>query len=189
MNVADVGGTAVIGTLRVVGLRNKYTYKRGTTLSNFTLRLASENDLPRVAVLWAALDRFHREIGLGFPESDDPAQAWVDSFSRTLGRFSFLWLAEREGQPVAFVLARLKRAPSYLGGAMVGEISDLYVSEDARGAGLAARLVELAEAQLRKNGVHSIEVQILAQNDGGRAFWHKQGYADDLIQVRKQVAE
>jgi GNAT superfamily N-acetyltransferase len=157
-------------------------------LSVTTFRDAREDDLPRVGVLWVELNRYHRTLGLDFPEPADPAAAWVDSFARTLGRFSFLWLAEQEAELVGFLLARLKRAPAYLGGVMVGEISDLYVSESVRSAGVARQLVEQAEAELRGHKVHSIEVQIMARNEGGHAFWGKMGYPDDLTQVRKTFA-
>jgi GNAT superfamily N-acetyltransferase len=151
------------------------------------VRAAEEKDLPAAQELWSALDDYHRSIGLNFPHTEDAAQAWVASFARTLGRFSFLWLAEQEGHPVGMLLARIKRAPAFLGGLIIGEISDLYVAESSRGAGLARQLVALAEVELKTQGVHSIEVQVLVQNDQGHVFWAQAGYVDELVQVRKRL--
>lgn len=153
-------------------------------MSEPLLRPAAEEDLPAVAALWVRLDAFHHDLGMPFPQPEHAAEQWLASFRRTLGRFSFLWLAEKEGTPAAFLLARVKQSPAYLGGVQVGEISDLYVDESLRGSGVGAGLVGLALEKFRQLGLHSAEVQILAGNQGGLDFWHKQGFRDDLSQVR-----
>ncbi len=153
-------------------------------MSEAILRQAMPEDLPGVGCLWARLDRFHRDIGLAFPQPEGAQQAWIASFERTLGRFSFVWVAEQDGQISAFLLARLKRTPAFLGGVLVGEISDLFVDERLRGQRLGARLVEQAVEQLRILGVHSVEVQVLQDNAGGLAFWQNLGFEPELSQLR-----
>lgn len=150
-----------------------------------TVRQAAADDLPAAAALWQQLDAYHRSLGFAFPEVADAPQLWAESFQRTLGRFSFLWLAEQGGQPVGFLMARIKQSPAYLGGKQIGEISDLFVEPAARGGGAAAQLVQAAMQKLTELNVHSIEVQVQAGNDGGLEFWHKQGFATDLTLVRK----
>lgn len=154
-------------------------------MAEFSLRLVEEADLPTVARLWERLDTFHHDLGLAFLEVDNAGEKWLASFQRTLGRFSFLWVADADGKVAAFLLARVKQSPAYLGGVQVGEISDLYVDDSLRGSGAGAGLVKLAVEQFEDIGVHSIEVQIQAGNQGGLDFWHAQGFEDDLSQVRK----
>jgi ribosomal protein S18 acetylase RimI-like enzyme len=156
-------------------------------LDDFALREAGSADLPALAQLWTQLDSYHRKLGLAFPPVENAGEKWADSFSRTLGRFSFAWLAEHGSQPVAFLTARLKQAPQYLGSVQVGEISDLYVSEEARGSGVGLRLVELAIQKFAGLNVHSVEVQVLEGNDNGLDFWIKQGFKKDLRLVRKNL--
>ncbi len=150
-----------------------------------TIRQAGADDLPAATALWQQLDAYHRSLGLAFPEADNAPQLWAESFQRTLGRFSFLWLAEQDGTAVGFLMARIKQSPAYLGGKQVGEISDLYVEPAARGEGAAAQLVQAAMQKFTELGVHSVEVQVQAGNDGGLEFWHKHGFATDLTLVRK----
>ncbi|MGA9398045.1 MAG: GNAT family N-acetyltransferase, partial [Anaerolineaceae bacterium] len=76
---------------------------------------------------------------------------------------------------------------AYLGGVMVGEISDLYIGEDLRGQGTGRQLVETAIERFNSLKVHSIEVQIMAQNSGGLAFWNTLGFQNDVILVRHVV--
>lgn len=150
-----------------------------------SIRPAGLEDLPAAAALWQQLDAYHRSLGLAFPEVADAPQKWADSFQRTLGRFSFLWLAEQGGGAVGFLMARIKQSPAYLGGKQIGEISDLYVAPVARGAGAATQLAQAAMQKFAELGVYSVEVQVQAGNDDGLAFWHKQGFATDLTLVRK----
>ncbi len=153
-------------------------------MSEITFRLAKPEDLPAAGELWTRLDAYHRSLGLAFAAPDEAAAAWIASFERTLGRFSFLWVAECQGRVGAFLLARLKRTPAFLGGVLIGEISDLYVAESLRGQKAATRLAELALAHLRSLQVHSIEVQVLQGNAGGLAFWQSLGFRPELVQLR-----
>ena len=150
-----------------------------------SIREGTEADLAAVSSLWQQLDEFHRGLGLAFPHTSDSAQKWADSFRRTLGRFSFLWIAEQDGKPKAFLLARLKQSAPFLGGVQVGEISDLFVDETVRGSGVASQLVARAMSKFQGFKVHSVEVQIQTGNDPGLDFWLKQDFKPDLTLVRK----
>lgn len=154
-------------------------------MSETTIRLADENDLASVGALWTRLDDYHRSLGLAFPHVEDAAEKWADSFRRTLGRFSFLWLAEVDGTPEGFLLARVKQSPAYFGGVQVGEISDLFVSEALRGSKVASQLVQEAMNKFQELKVHSVEVQIQAGNQAGLKFWLMQDFKLDLSRVRK----
>ncbi len=154
-------------------------------MSKLQIRMAEEGDLAAVRNLWGQLDRFHHELGMAFPETKEADKQWQSSFERILGRFSFLWVAELNSKIGAFLLARIKQSPAYLGGLQVGEISDLFVTEDFRGQQIAAGLVAEAMLKFDELKVHSVEVQIQAGNEAGSEFWKKQGFDLDLSQVRK----
>lgn len=151
------------------------------------VRVGTHNDLRAVVRLWSELNTFHHSIGLQFPEGAEAGAEWVASFERTLGRFSFLWVAELEGSIQGFLLARLKRTPGYLGGVLVGEISDLYVSDEMRGMGAGKDLVATAFNELTKHDVHSIEVQVMIQNTNGLEFWKSMGFREDVLLVRRMI--
>jgi L-amino acid N-acyltransferase YncA len=149
------------------------------------VREAASEDLPAISALWRSLQEYHLSLGLAFPLEQDASEKWISSFQRTLGRFSFLWVGLDRDQVSAFLLARVKQSPAYLGGLQIGEISDLFVADNLRGSGIGTRLAETAVSRLRSLGVHSIEVQIQSGNDAGLAFWHKLGFKTDLTLVRK----
>jgi ribosomal protein S18 acetylase RimI-like enzyme len=151
------------------------------------VRLGNESDLRAVGLLWRKLNDYHISIGMHFEADETSVEAWLASFSRTLGRFSFLWVAGRGGEISAFLLGRLKKTPAYLGGVMVGEISDLYVSDELRGQGIGKLLVSTAMQHFKNQNVHSVEVQIMAQNESGLAFWNSLGFQNDVILVRQMI--
>jgi L-amino acid N-acyltransferase YncA len=151
------------------------------------VRAATSEDLPAVSALWRNLQEYHLSLGLAFPLETDASDKWISSFQRTLGRFSFLWVGHDRDQVSAFLLARIKQSPAYLGGFQIGEISDLFVADNLRGSGIGTRLAETAIIKLQEVGVHSIEVQIQAGNDGGLAFWQKLDFKTDLTMVRKVI--
>jgi L-amino acid N-acyltransferase YncA len=151
------------------------------------VRPGTEKDLRAVGLLWNKLNDFHISIGMHFSTDGSSVDAWIASFSRTLGRFSNLWVAEKENQIWGFLLARLKKTPAYLGGALVGEISDLYISEDLRGQGTGRQLVAEAMRYFVTQNVHSVEVQIMAKNKSGLAFWNSLGFEDDIVLVRQMI--
>ncbi len=158
-------------------------------MSEIVVRLAQAEDLPAVETLWLQYEAFHRSQGLAFPQVEQAVAAWRGSFERTLGRFSFVWVAERDGEICAFLLARLKRTPAYLGGVLVGEISDLFVAEALRGQKVGSRLAAEAIRTLRAQGVHSIEVQVLQRNTGGQSFWQELGFEAELTQFRLHLPQ
>lgn len=149
------------------------------------VREATTDDLPAVGRAWLQLQQFHRSLGMDFPVDETAVEKWLASFQRTLGRFSFLWVVGEPGHLAAFLLARVKQSPAFLGGVQVGEISDLYVDESLRGSGAGTKLVEAAMRKFRELKVHSVEVQVQAGNDAGLTFWAKQGFETDLTLVRK----
>lgn len=154
-------------------------------MAELQVRQAATEDLVAVAAAWNKLQEFHRSLGLAFPLHADASERWLASFQRTLSRFSFLWVVGLPGQADAFLLARVKQGPPFLGAVQVGEISDLYVDDSLRGSGAGTALVETALRKFEELGVHSVEVQVQAGNEAGLEFWVKQGFVRDLTLVRK----
>jgi ribosomal protein S18 acetylase RimI-like enzyme len=158
-------------------------------VSDILIRLARLEDLPKVEGLWDQYNRYHRSLGLAFPQPEQAASAWRASFERTLGRYSFVWVAEQESLVCGFLLARLKRTPAFLGGLLVGEISDLFVVDSVRGQKVGSRLAAAAVDDLRAKQVHSIEVQVLQRNVNAQAFWQELGFEAELTQFRLALTQ
>jgi len=141
-----------------------------------TYRTAVEADFPLLAEMYTRLNAYFYKMGYRLPHPENVGQVWLDSFRRTLGRFSQVFVAEMEGDVVGFMLCRVKRVPAYMGGVLVGELSDMWIVERARRRGIGDRLSRLALDWLRAQGVHSVEIQVLRDNQASWKLYERMGF-------------
>ena len=153
-------------------------------MSETVFRLAVEADYPRIKELYVKLDDLFRKLGLKLPKPEDVGQAWLDSWERTRGKFSEVWVAELDGEIVCFLLVRIKRTASFMGGVMVGELADEWVEPQARRLGIADALCRYGIEWLREQKVHSIEIRIHEGNDASWAMLEPMGFKPELRQYR-----
>jgi ribosomal protein S18 acetylase RimI-like enzyme len=153
-------------------------------MAEVTYRVSGETDLPVIASMYDKMDAYFRQFSYRFPEVENVGQAWLDSFRRTLGRFSVVYVAELDGKVVGFMLGRVKRVAPYLGGVLVGELSDMWVEPEARRYGIGEKLSRLTIDWLREQKVHSVEVQILEGNQPIWRLYEKMGFQPELRQIR-----
>jgi ribosomal protein S18 acetylase RimI-like enzyme len=143
-------------------------------------REATEADFPVIQRMYEQLNSFFYQVGYRLPHPDNVGEIWLDSFRRTLGRFSNVHVAEIESdgakQVVGFMLCRLKRVPAYMGGVMVGELSDMWIDERARRMGIGDKLSRLAMEWMRQQGAHSIEIQVLKENEASWKLYERMGF-------------
>jgi len=154
-----------------------------------TYREVVEADFPTIAAMYAELNRFFYSTGYHLPQPEDVGQAWLDSFRRTLGRFSYVLVAEMPndaGVPyvIGYILARIKRTPPYMGGVLVGELSDEWIVPEARRLGVGEKLSRLALDWLREQKVHSVEIQVLNVNDASWTLFNRMGFQLEFRMAR-----
>lgn len=145
-----------------------------------TYREATEADFPVIKHMYEQLNSYFYQVGYRLPHPDNVGDIWLDSFRRTLGRFSNVHVAELEidgeKQVVGFMLCRLKRVPAYMGGVMVGELSDMWIDGRARRMGIGDKLSRLAMDWMRRQGAHSIEIQVLKDNEASWKLYERMGF-------------
>lgn len=147
-----------------------------TNLPQPHYREATPEDFPTVVAMYTKLNEHFYKLGYRLPHPEDVGQVWLDSFQRTLGRFSNVHIAELEGRIVGFMLCRVKRVPAYMGGVLVGELSDMWIEAEARRLGIGDRLSRLALEWLRQQGVHSVEIQVLRDNEASWKLYDRMGF-------------
>jgi ribosomal protein S18 acetylase RimI-like enzyme len=146
------------------------------SLQQVTYRTWTEADLPIVVEMYELLNAYFYRMGYRLPHPENVGQVWLDSFRRTLGRFSNVFIAELNRQVAGFMLCRLKRVPAYMGGVMVGELSDMWIIPEARRLGIGDKLSRQALAWLREQGAHSVEIQVLRDNEASWKLYDRMGF-------------
>ena len=147
-------------------------------------RTVREDDYPVLVEMFTQLNAYFYKVGYRLPEPENVGQVWLDSFRRTLGRFSNVFIAEIDGRVAGFMLCRLKRVPAHMGGVMVGELSDMWVIPEARRLGVGEKLSRLALDWLRLEGAHSVEIQILKDNEASWKLYERLGFQLEFRVVR-----
>ncbi len=153
-------------------------------MTKVNYRTGTEKDFPAVAEMYLQLDAFYRELTYNWPQPEDVADVWIESFRRTLGRFSNLFVAEVADEIVGFQLARVKRVPAFMGGVMVGENTDKWIRPDVRRLGIGIALSRMGLDWLFDQGVHSIEIRILEGNDPSWKLYQRFGFQPEMRQYR-----
>ncbi len=147
-----------------------------TTTPQVNYRLVTDADFPVIMEMYTYLNTYFYEMGYRLPHPENVGQVWLDTFRRTLGRFSNVFIAEVDQKVVGFMLCRVKRVPAYMGGVLVGELSDMWIVAEARRLGIGDKLSRLALDWLREQGVHSVEIQVLRDNDASWKLYDRMGF-------------
>ncbi len=163
---------------------NRAASNRAASSQTVSYREASPDDFPTLVSWYEQLNTYFYKLGYRLPQPENVGQLWLDSFQRTLGRFSNVFLAEMEDKPVGFMLCRIKRLPAYMGGEPVGEISDVWIDAEARRLGIGDGLTRFALNWLREQGTHSVEVQVLKDNDASWKLFESVGFKLEFRVVR-----
>lgn len=70
---------------------------------------------------------------------------------------------------------------------MIGYISKLYVSKEARGHGLGTRLLQKVEEDLVQKGCEFLKLSVFTANDKAKQLYQSLGYDDYRVDMLKQV--
>ncbi len=134
-------------------------------MTELIYREAIEADFPAMKKYYGMLNDHFYKYGYRLPHPEDVGTAWLSTFERTLGKFSIAYVAEDQGKVVGFILARIKRVPPYMGGVLVGELSDEWIEPEYRRLGAGDHMCRMALDWLRTKDVHSVEIQVLIGNE------------------------
>ena len=155
------------------------------------IRTATKTDIPFLADGLTGLVEHTKTSGdVYFADFED---GYNKGFGRYITRFledekAILLIAEIDDQPVGFILGQITRPfIPFSKIKKVGEIAICWVNPNLQGQGIAAKLVEAAEAWFAKQGIEYVELQYIVGNTKAENFWSKQQYKPFRIECRKQI--
>ena len=86
------------------------------------------------------------------------------------------WLVEADGAVVGYATVGPCGLPHPEVTPACGELKRIYLRRGWQGSGLAARLLDVAQAWLQREGPRTIWLGVWSQNDKARRFYSKHGY-------------
>jgi GNAT superfamily N-acetyltransferase len=126
------------------------------------VRLAEQLDLDALATLWH--QGWHQAHALIVPAEMTRVRTLDNFRQRVKDDYPAMWVVGEVGAPLGFHI---------LDG---DELDHLYVSESARGTGVAAELIRDAERRLSRNGVEVAWLACAIGNNRAARFYEKQGW-------------
>jgi len=138
------------------------------------IRRAAPDDAAALAALHRVVHDLHVAARPEFFR-DPTAREVTARFASLLADSHLAWLAEVDGVPSAYVLARFHARPedTLLRARSWCEIDEIAVRVDARRTGLARALVREVLAESRRRGVTQIELQCWAFNAEAHAAFER----------------
>lgn len=144
--------------------------------------LTSLNDLVHALHLTERPDYFK-------PTRRDEIEAWFRQLLRDPA--ARIWLAERGGDPVGYVLAILHtrgenpfcRPRRWL------EIDQIAVHADHRRAGIARRLVDMVIAEARRLGIRHVEANSWSFNEEAHRVFRHLGLEPKVVRFERRLSD
>jgi len=147
------------------------------------LRQATAADMDRIQPLWHALYEHQTSHGMLLTLPEGAYDAWLKSMTPFLGRFANVVVAEDNGEIIGFVAGRIRTLPPYFGAATIGSISEVFIRESDRGAGIGRRLLAFALQWFEEQQITRVELQVVAGNPDGIRFYRQLGWHEELLQM------
>ena len=117
------------------------------------------------------LERYFAELARRFDEGFDPAKGGAAGVEAMNPPHGWFFLARLDGRPIGCGgLARLS--------AEAGEVKRVWTAPDARGLGVARRLVAAIEAQAREAGLSTLKLDTNRALKEAQALYRKLGYVE-----------
>lgn len=154
------------------------------------VRPAAQADLPALGRMGALLLRDHYEFDrLRFmaprPDSEE-GYAWF--LGSQLGADDAIVLvAECAGRPVGYVYAGVEPMSWKELREEAGFVHDIYVDEDARGAGTGSALMRAAVGWLRGRGVPRVVLWTAAPNGAARRLFEGLGFRLTMLEMTMEL--
>jgi ribosomal protein S18 acetylase RimI-like enzyme len=89
---------------------------------------------------------------------------------------AIVYVAESNGEVVAYILSIIKNYPPAFEIKKFGLITDLAVASGSRRSGIGVHLFEMAKDWFVKKGMNRIEIGVAVTNEISTSFWEKIGF-------------
>lgn len=157
---------------------------------NVTSRRATSDDIDTLIGLYRDLEREQSDIKKMWPLFDGLDEPFEESLRAILDdELSILMVGEIDGVPLGLLWARSEPMLSRADGERVGVIRLIYTEPEARGVGVAERMIRPVLDQLRESGHRRFDARVSPGHRHAKNFFEANGFAARLILMHREDAE
>lgn len=155
------------------------------------VRRATGEDIGSVAALWLELVAYHNALDPNLPTTTDESEEQYAHFVYRYmqrGDGAVFLAVDSKGAIVGYVFGMLTNlVPDLFAAQYGGMVVDLYVQADARRQGAGRALYEALVAWFSEQEVTTIEWDVAAKNEAGRAFWQSVHGREMMIRMQTKL--
>lgn len=163
-------------------------------MSEFRIRPARDTDHPALVRFMAGLQAHEPTLDpdlLAEPEAmaDSHVAHLLDQVAHHDGT-ALIAEDPASGNPLGFAIAHAEAdAGTFMAddARRVGRLTDLFVTEDARGRGIARALIAACEDHFRTLGLRHMQIGVLARNTRAQRLYEAAGYRDWLHIMTRDI--
>jgi GNAT superfamily N-acetyltransferase len=158
--------------------------------ATISLRRAEFRDIPTLGRLGASLMRIHHEFNeRRFMSPGENPEAGYGAFlaSQLDNPEMLVLVAERQDVIVGYVWAAIEPESYKELRARAGYIHDILVTDEARGGGAGARLIEAAVDWLREQGMPRVLLWTAAPNEKARKLFEAHGFSATMVEMTREL--
>jgi GNAT superfamily N-acetyltransferase len=149
--------------------------------------------LDELVKFWELLHRHQASVAPVVPDletlSDSTSAAIVREMYREWlsGPDSFAFLAEETGRSVGYVVGFFDEPHFMWETGRIGHIDSFYVLPEWRGRGVGRQLMDAAYSEMRRVGVATVALEMVADNDLARTFYEREGFTATFVQMHRRL--
>ncbi len=152
------------------------------------IRQARLDDLDHIVLLWKELADLHGALDSRYALADQAENEARKFLAASIQDPAWHFLvALEDGITVGFISGFVRENSPAMVQRCYGYIEDAIVTARCRRTGIGEQLCHEMEVWLQAHGAEYIGLNAASTNPISKAFWHKMGYRDISIKMRKEV--
>jgi ribosomal protein S18 acetylase RimI-like enzyme len=160
-------------------------------MTDFTVRDARPSDRPHFFEFIMGSQRFESSFERNRRLDSPVADEYLALLEKDVAESGKIFVAEKDGAPVGWGIVLEQDDDVYV----VSEerrhayISELFVVEAMRGAGIGRALIAACEHWARSRKLYVVQIGVLPGNQRAKAIYERAGYGPYALQLRKYLKD
>ncbi|MBW3014214.1 GNAT family N-acetyltransferase [Candidatus Woesearchaeota archaeon] len=160
------------------------------------VRKARLKDVPEVIKLWKEFMKDHDKIVLArnkklkpYLEKRKDAPKSMERYIKGIirSRNGGVYIAEVDREPAGFTIFWINKNPPVYKILKVGYVTDIFIKKQFRGLGISTQFRKIFTKFFKDKGIKHISMSVFPENKKALSIYHRWGYFDYQISVRKKI--
>ena len=149
-----------------------------------TIRQATIEDIPQIALLWREVADMHAGWEPMFELTPEPDGKYFAHITAILGKDNYrLIVAEIENKIIGYSTLAFSTRPEVFSKRLSASIQDTCVKSEYRKAGIGKQLTQELINIAKGKGVELITLGVAVDNEVGNVFWKEMGFKPTVNQM------